>query len=475
MKWPGVRVGRTLRGRLVAAAAGSIVAAVALFGGAALVLVRHQLRSALDDALRTRAAAVAELAVSAPAVLTEPGALEGPASGRQIDVEVIDARRRILARSLALGASLLPLGRLASDALVRGAPGFEDVSVGGRPLRLFAAPIAEVGGPAAGGAVLVASDTSDISRTIGHLGFVLVVAGLVVIAVTVAGAAVLTRRGLRPLRRLAGAAAGIERTADPAARLPVSEVGDEIAQLSGVLNRMLGSLERARESERRFLADASHELRTPVTALLGNVEFVARHGVEPEVLSDLRRDAGRLARLVDDLLVLERAGAGAGGGAGVGGAAGAGAGEVEAVRLDELVAGLADEHPSGRVVAERIDRVAVQGSPGDLARMLENLIENALVHGPEGGRVFVSVAGSRAGSGADELRAVRLTVRDEGPGPDPEVRERLFERFWRAPEAAGRPGSGLGLSIVAAIAERHGGEVSVDGSAFTVELPREPS
>jgi signal transduction histidine kinase len=226
---------------------------------------------------------------------------------------------------------------------------------------------------------------------------------------------------------------------------------------------MLASLEDARASERRFLADASHELRTPVTALLGNVEFVARHGAEPEVLSDLRRDAGRLARLVDDLLVLERAGAGAD--------AGAAAGEAEAVWLDELVAGVLDEQPAGRVVAERVDRVVVRGSARDLARMLENLIENALVHGPEGGRVFVSVTAPVAG----EREAVRLTVRDEGPGPDPAVRELLFERFWRAPEAAGRPGSGLGLSIVAAIAERHGGKVSVDASSFTVALPREPS
>src|SRR5947209_7985214 len=110
--------GRTLRTRLILAAAGSIVVAVALFAGAALVLVRHQLRGSLDDALRTRAQAVAQLAISAPAVLTEPGALEGPASGRQIDVEVIDARGRILARSLTLGAELLPLGRLAQSALV---------------------------------------------------------------------------------------------------------------------------------------------------------------------------------------------------------------------------------------------------------------------------------------------------------------------------------------------------------------------
>ncbi len=445
------KIGQTVRARLVLAAATSIVAAVALFAGATLVLVSHELRGSLDDALRTRAAAVAELAVSAPAVLTSPGVLEGPAGGREIYVEVIDSRDRILARSLSLGAELLPLGQVARSAVIAGQPGYADVSLAGRPLRLYAAPIAEVGGPAAGGAVLVASDTSDISHTIGHLGLLLALAGLAVIAVTVLVAVVLTREGLRPLRRLAGAAAEIERTADPAARLPESGLEDEIAQLSGVLNRMLASLEQARTGERRFLADASHELRTPVTALLGNVEFVARHGLEPEVLSDLRRDAGRLARLVDDLLVLERAGAGTE------------AASLELLDVDELVAGVLEQHPDGRVVADRVDRAAVRGERDALARMLENLIENGLVHGPAGGRVTVSVAASR--------ESVLLTVRDEGPGPDPATRDRLFERFWRAPEAAGRSGAGLGLSIVAAIAERHGGRVSVEGSAFTVSLP----
>jgi signal transduction histidine kinase len=443
-------LGRALRTRLVLAAAGSIVAAVALFAAATLVLVRHQLRGSLDDALRTRAQAVAQLAISAPAVLSEPGALEGPASGRQIDVEVVDARGRLLARSLALGAELLPLDRLAESARVAGRPGFEDVMVGDRPLRLYAAPIAQAGGPAAGGAVLVASDTGDISTTIGHLGLILTLAGLGVIAVTVAVAAVLTRRGLRPLRRLAGAAAEIERTADPTARLPESGLGDEIAQLSGVLNRMLASLEQARAGERRFLADASHELRTPVTALLGNVEFVARHGSGAEVLADLTRDAARLARLVDDLLVLERAGAGPA--------------ESEPVDLADVVHRMLEGYAGGRVVAERVEPVAVRGERDALSRMLENLVENALVHGPEDGRVSVALV-------AVDDQAV-LTVRDEGPGPDPALRERLFERFWRGPDAAGRPGSGLGLSIVAAIAERHGGRIRVDGSEFTISLPR---
>ena len=441
---------QTLRVRLVLAATGSIVAALALFGVATVLVVRHELRSSLDNALRQRAVQVAELAVSAPAVLNNPGALESPVSGHQIVVQVLDARGRILARSLTLGASILPEDRLTRTALASGATGFEDISLDGRVFRLFAAPI-PLTGPAGGGAVLVASDTTDITRTSDHLAVVVVLIGLGVALVGALVAFALTRRGLRPLRRLALAAGEIERTADPSQRLPESGVADEIGQLTGVLNRMLASLEAARTGERRFLADASHELRTPVTTLLGNVEYAARHGVDREVLDELQRDARRLARLVDDLLVLERAAA-----------------TVEegvVVDLSEVVRQVRRAHSSndGRVVSERVEPVLVRGDFDELSRALENLVENALVHGPEDGVVTISLC-SVSGR-------ARLSVRDEGPGPDAADRERLFERFWRGAGASGRPGSGLGLSIVAAIAARHGGAVRVDGSEFTLELP----
>jgi len=441
---------QSLRIRLILAAAGSTLAALALFGVATVVVVRHDLRSSLDTALRQRAEQVAQLAVSAPAVLNSPGALESPVSGRQIVVEVIDAHGRIVARSLTLGARLLPQDQLARAAIASGATGFENVNLDDRLFRLYAAPLA-LSGPAGGGAVLVASDTTDIARTTDRLGFVVALIGAGVALLAALLAAVLTRRGLLPLRRLAEAAGEIERTADVSRRLPETGAQDEIGQLTGVLNRMLASLEGARAGERRFLADASHELRTPVTALLGNVEFAARHGADPEVLEELQRDARRLARLVDDLLVLERAGESAVAGVPV---------DVAAL-VEEVVR--AHGSDDGRVVAGPVDAAVVRGEAGELSRALENLVENALVHGPERGRVTVSVARS------DDR--VLVTVGDDGPGPSPGDRERLFERFWRGPGASARPGSGLGLSIVAAIAQRHGGGVRVDGSSFTLDLP----
>jgi two-component system, OmpR family, sensor kinase len=438
---------RTLRGRLAVAAVASILVAVVLFALVTVLVVGSQLRGSLDTALRQRAQDVAQLAVSAPAVLRDPGALETPDNGRQLAVEVIDHRGRILARSLTLGAELLPQDRLVRAALAQGRTGVENIELEGQPYRMYTAPIAEAGGPAAGGAVLVASDTSDITRTISNLGAVVALSGVGVILLAAIAAAVLIRRGLRPLRDLALAAGEIERTADPSRRLPEPATLDELGQLTGVLNRMLSSLEAARTTERRFLADASHELRTPVTSLLGNVEYAVRHGAEPEVLADLRDDARRLGRLVDALLALERA---------------AGAPPVhEQVQLDELVRSVIDGQDRVRLAALR--PATVSGDDEALRRALGNLIENGLVHGPPDGLVTVSLT--------TEPEWAVLAVSDDGPGPDPAQHDRLFERFWRAPDASERPGSGLGLSITAAIVERHGGSIEVDGSTFRVRLP----
>ena len=441
---------RSLRARITAAAAAVVLFAVVLFAVVTVALVDHELRASLDSALRQRAQEVAELAISTPAVLTDPGALESPVSGRQISVEVVDRRGRIVARSLNLGARVLPEDALERAARQHGRTGAEDIEFDGRPLRLYAAPIADATGPAAGGAVLVASDTSDIAHTTSRLGVLVALTGAGVVLVAALAAAALTRRGLRPLRSLAAAAGEIEATADPARRLPEAATLDEIGQLTGVLNRMLASLEQAREGERRLLADASHELRTPVTALLGNVEYAARHGADAEVMAELRHDTLRLARLVDSLLALERVEEGGP--------------ELEPLRLDFLVRETVDAQDPGRVHLGAVDVVTVNGDNDALRRALANLIENGLVHGPRAGGVTVWLE-------RDEDIA-RLSVVDEGEGPDPAEHDRLFERFWRGSGASERPGSGLGLSIVAAIAERHGGRVLVNGPRFTIELPR---
>ncbi len=432
----------TLRARVAAAAAAAIAVAVVLLAIAAPAQLARELRRSLDDALRRRAADVAQLNASAPDQLLEPGALEGRLSGSALFVQVIDRRGRIVVRSSALGGRVLP-----NDAAVRGAlrarrAAFADAALGPDPLRLYAAPLGELGGgPAAGGAVIVAGTTTDIDRTVGRSRTLVVLWALAAAALAAALATALTRRALRPLRRLSSGARAIERTGDASRRLPVPETRDEVGELAGTLNAMLASLQRAREAERRFVGDASHELRTPLTALRGNAAYVARHGPDPAALADIEADAARLSALLDDLLALAREDAAA---------------PLHGEPVD--LAALAREADADEAVIEA--PAAVHGERPALERAVANLVANARRHGR--GRVTITVAG-------DGERA-RIAVADEGPGLHAAEADRAFERFWRGAGASGE-GSGLGLAIVRAIAERHGGTVDVTGARFTIELP----
>jgi signal transduction histidine kinase len=437
---------RSLNLRLTLAATAAVLLAVLILGIGARIIVGNRLYSSLDESLRRRAVEVARLSVSAPAVLTAPGALESPVSGRQLSVEVLDRRRLIVARSLALGAKLLPRGPEVAAAL-QGRSAFADAELDGEPIRVFAAPIADVGGPAAGGAVLVAASTADIEDTLHELGLLLALCGLAAVLAGGLAAALLTRRATSPLRRLSASAVEIEQTGDSSRRLDAPAAPEEISDLARTLNSMLAALEDSRERERRFLADASHELRTPLTALIGNVDYLARHGADAELIADLQADAGRLRRLIDDLLALER--------------------ESTAhrpdreVQLDRMIRELSEGRPE--VVARVEAPATVRGDPDALARALENLLDNAAVHGPAAGRVelAMTVSGTEA----------EVSVSDEGDGFPAGAEETAFERFWRAEEAKDRVGSGIGLAIVKATVERHGGAVAARGSTVTIRLP----
>jgi signal transduction histidine kinase len=240
-------------------------------------------------------------------------------------------------------------------------------------------------------------------------------------------------RALRPLERLDRAAAEIGRTGDPTRRLPDPDRRDEVGRLAATLNEMLATLERAREHERQFVADASHELRTPITALRGNVEHLARHGATPELVADLKADAERLARLAEDLLALSRETAAA-----------APLAEVDLGALARAAG--ADDVVAGPGI--------VRGDRDALARAIANLVENARSYGKGTVRV---VTAAQDGSAL-------VRVSDDGPGVPDGDRERVFERFHGQ-------GSGLGLAIVRATAERHGGRAYVEGATFTIELP----
>jgi signal transduction histidine kinase len=436
---------RSIQLRAVLAAGVAIVLVLVVVGAALDLLVSGHLHRSLDRTLRQRAVEVAQLSASAPAVLTRPGALDSPVGSTQLSVEVVDRRGRIVARSLALGGRVLPLGGLVRAAIANGASGYRDTKLGTDPARVYVAPLAEFGGRAAGGAVLVAASTDDLRDTVASLRLFVVLAALGAAILAAGPVALLMRRALRPLGQLADAAAEIERTGDPRRRLPEHQAADEVGRLGTTLNAMLASLEHSRDAERRFLADASHELRTPLTALRGNVAYLRRHGQTPELVEELERDAERLAGLADDLLVLSREEA-----------AEAPVGEV---RLDLLAQAAGEADPAVEARAPR--PVRVRGDRAALERALSNLVENAHRYGPEGGKITVTATQHRG--------SAVLSVSDEGRGLQPYRSARAFERFWRGD--GGGLGSGLGLSIVRATAERHGGRVFAQGPVFTIELP----
>jgi two-component system, OmpR family, sensor kinase len=438
---------RSLRVRVGLAAALSILVALAVLGSTLVILLGRQLHDELDRALRTRATNVAQLVATTPALVTEPGALEAPLGGQQLFVEVLDRHQRIVARSSALGAKVLRVPA-AERAALAGHSAQTSVTLGTTPLRVLAEPLPAGSGAAAGGIVLVAASTSSIDDTLDEARHLLVLSALAAALVAGLVAAGLARRALRPLARLSEGAREIARTTDPGRRLPEPATQDELGELAATLNTMLGALARARDRERRFVADASHELRTPLTALRGNAEHIARHGADPEALADLAGGAERLARLIDDLLVLAREDAAA-------------PPAETRFSLADLVGRVAAREPL--VELDLHGDAHVLGDEAALERAVSNLVENAAVHGPPGGRIRVAVSVAEG--------VAELSVEDEGAGIAPADAERALERFWRGPDAAGRPGSGLGLAIARATAERHGGSLTVAGARLTVRLP----
>jgi two-component system, OmpR family, sensor kinase len=431
------------------AAAASILIAVVILGTAVQMLLDRHLHEALDTTLRNRAAEIARLNASAPTLLKSASVLEASVGPNPLEVEVVNRRGAIVTRSPSLGGSTIPAGALVRAALSGGRAGYENGRVGDQEARIYVAPLADFGGPASGGAVIVAASTEPVSSTLAESRALILLSALAAAVLVVPIAFLLAGRALVPLRRLAEGAEAIEQRGDPAMRLAAGSldgrVPDEVGRLADTLNRMLSALESARDLERRFIADASHELRNPLAALRGNADYLARNGADPQALGDLRSDAERLTRLVEELLALAREDAT----------------ELpqQEVRLDEVASAAAD----GQVRVRVADPGWVRGDRPSLERALLNLVSNARRHGPAGEPIEVEVSRHRD--------RVLLSVVDRGPGIPADQLELASRRFWRGAGVSGEDGSGLGLALVKATAERHGGRLAIEGSRFTIELP----
>jgi signal transduction histidine kinase len=269
---------------------------------------------------------------------------------------------------------------------------------------------------------------------------------LAVVAWRVMGA---TLRPVEALRRGAEEITG----ADLAGRLPVPAGRDEIHRLAVTLNSMLRRLEAGRLRQREFVADAAHELRSPLANMRAQLEVAQRLGpaaVWPEVAADLLADTRRLARLVDDLLVLARA------------EAGAGPPRSEPVELGAVVADVASRYPLASVAAPD-GEAWVDGDPEALGRVVANLLDNAARYASS------AVCVALAPGGPTHV----ITIADDGPGVPAAARDRVFQRFTRLDEARGREdgGAGLGLAIVRELVRQHRGEVVLGEAAGSASSP----
>jgi two-component system sensor histidine kinase MprB len=332
---------------------------------------------------------------------------------------------------------------------------FSDQTIAGTPVRVLAVR-------AAGGGVLqVALPLTDVDSTLRHLKLVLALVCLGGIALAAALGLLVSRAALVPVRRLMGATERVARTQDLGHRIEAGEE-DELGRLAASFNTMLAALERSRLAQRQLVSDASHELRTPLTSAQANLDALALGERLPareraRVIAAAQAQLQELTVLVGDLVDLSKTEIEEV--------------EVEDVRLDLAVAGALERarlhgvggHSSTFVLDA--EPCLVRAAPARLDRAISNLLDNACKwNPPTAGPIEVRVRGGR------------LEVRDHGPGISAEDLPRVFDRFYRSPEARGRPGSGLGLAIVRQTAEAHGGSVHAandpgGGARLTLELP----
>lgn len=442
--------GISARSALVAATVVFVALAVA-GAGLALVLYRTML-SGIDTAAATRMGAIAQQVAQRGPDGVDPALFD--TDPRVVAIQVIAADGAVVRRSQSAPDTPLLARTEVGDGVRIGMP--ETSSPFGR-IRFSAQTVT---GPDGRYTVLVGEGSAGIESTVWIVVVALAVAAPVVVAVSGAATYLLVRRSLRSVDDIRSRVADIT-TSDLAERVPVPDSRDEIAALAVTMNEMLARLEAGHGAQRRFVGDASHELRSPLTTIISALEVAAAY---PEVLTGdlasgtLLPEALRMKALIDDLLLLARADE-------------RGLDMVrEDVDVDDLAAAEVERlrRDAQLDVRAELGAARVTGDPVALSRVLRNLLDNASRHAAS--RVGIVVRRNESG--------VLVEVSDDGPGIPATDRERVFDRFVRLDQGRSRTsgGTGLGLAIVREIVTAHHGRVTIGesacaGTTVTVQLP----
>ncbi len=419
----------------------------------------------LDLALAEANATTADL--SHPLHIHEMSPGTAPPSFPRLDkfIQFVDLDSRIIARSANLGTARLPTSASLLAKLRTGEKAFETLNdFGGEPVRLISVPL-QIGDHVY--AIQVATSLDDANATLRLARILFLAMSTGILGAVVLTGAMLARTVLRPIDRIVARARVIGESA-LAERLPHPGTQDEMARLVETLNDMLARIERSFEAQRRFTADASHELRSPLSRLRAELEVTLRRAREraeyEETLRSCLSEVERLSHLTDELLMLARLDAGGSSGA---------PRSVDLISILHEAVKLLGPEALRRNVALVTDippELAVKVAPAAVSHVVANVLDNAVKFSPLGGDVTIGVA--------IEGSSAVVAVSNSGPGIPEDELPRLFERFYRGSAARHMeaPGVGLGLAICRALVEGQGGRISVhsaidSGVTFTIRLP----
>jgi signal transduction histidine kinase len=460
----------SLRARVMATAAILVALTCLVTGFLGTALLRSYLYSRADAQLRHFAAVASHVLDRSPGPVGPSGQQTLPT---QFLVEVVSANGQVQRAETSQDAEA---PRVSASQLRDGGSPFTAPGAGPttHSWRVLVEPLS------GGRRAIIAYSLDDLNNTVTRLEVADALAGAIAIAVLAGIGLPLVRASLAPLRQIEATAVAIA-SGDLSRRIDHPSSGTEVARLADALDTMLGRIEaayraraegeagalRSEDRMRQFVADASHELRTPLTSVKGLAEFGLQQGSEasPDELLRLmgliHHEAGRMGRLVEDLLMLARLDSGRPLDRRHVDLASIAARAVQAARI---------VHPGRPIALAADDPVIVYADEERLRQVIDNLIANAMQHTPPRSPVTVSVT-STSGTG-------EIIVADNGPGMSAEQAARAFERFYRTDDARARArgGTGLGLSIAASLAAAHGGDIAVDtqpgqGAAFHLRLP----